>query len=87
MDEEKAVAPISGFSDGKFKTECELPLSVCRGPGGKPTKAHWRRSRQDLKLLSNDWLGARIEACFPIFDPTAACLGNVLFDTARARTV
>lgn len=27
VDEEKAVVAISGFSDGKFKTECELPLS------------------------------------------------------------
>lgn len=26
----------SGFSDGKFKIECEL--AVCRDPGGKPTK-------------------------------------------------
>lgn len=86
MDEEKAVATISGFSDGKFKTECELLLSVPRPRGKADTKAYRRRSRQDLKLLSNDWLGARIEACFPIFDPTAACLGNVLFDIARART-
>lgn len=81
MDEEKAVAAISGFSDEKFKTEYELPLcAAAQGESRRTGTAE--RSRQDLKLLSNDWLGARVEACFPIFDLTTACLGNVLFDIA-----
>lgn len=69
LDEEKAVAAISGFSDGKFKTE-RRELALCdrrrraraRGTHGGEASAKRtrRRSRQDLKLLSNDWLGARI---------------------------
>lgn len=52
----------SGFSDGKFKIECELAL--CAAAQGESRRRHRaRRSRQDLKLLSNDWLGARTEAC------------------------
>jgi len=54
-----------------FQTESSKPnarvSSVRRGRAEKPTKAR-RRSRQDLKLLWNDWLGARIMACSPIFD-------------------
>lgn len=52
----------SGFSDGKLKIECELAL--CAAAQGESRRRHGaRRSRQDLKLLSNDWLGARTEAC------------------------
>lgn len=81
---EKAVAalyPVFQMESSKPNTNY---LSLCAPPTqgeSRRRRGTVRRSRQDLKLLSNDWLGARIEACFPIFDPSAACLGNVLFDT------
>lgn len=57
--------------------------SVCRGPGGKPTQARRRDRVKILSYFRMTGLGLVSEACFPIFDPTTACLGNVLFDIAR----
>lgn len=47
MDEEKAVAAISSFSDGKFKTEHELPL--CAPAQGKSRRRH---GGDRVKILS-----------------------------------
>lgn len=61
MDEGKSSRCYIQFFRWKVQNRIRV-TSVCPSPGEKPTKAR-RRSRQDLKLLSNDWLGARIEAC------------------------
>lgn len=60
MDEEKAVAAISWFFRWKVENRIRV-TSLCAPAQGESRRR--RRSRQDLKLLSNDWLGARIEAC------------------------
>jgi len=61
MDEGKSSHCYIRFFRWKVQNRIRV-TSLCLGPRGKPTKARLR-SRQDLKLLSNDWLGARIEAC------------------------
>lgn len=61
----------------------ELPL--CAAAQEKSRGRHSRRSRQDLKLLWNDWLGARIAACalrYSILELRHALKERVLFDIA-----
>lgn len=47
VDQEKAVAAISGFSDGKLKTEYELPL--CAPAQGESRRGH---GGDRVKILS-----------------------------------
>lgn len=81
--EEKAVAAISGFSDGKFKTEREFlcVTSVLPRPKGESRRRHGGDRVKILSYFRMTGLGLVSRGLLSsIFDPTTACLGNVLFD-------
>jgi len=80
---EKAVGVISGFSDGKFKTERELALCAAareksrRRHGGDRVRISSYFGTTGLGLVS--WLALRYSIL-----RAAACLGkSVLFDIAQ----